>query len=707
MRAEEEQTNSMNSLKAARSYADRDSVPGDNGIAQYLSCFERIIMPVWVFDIDLGRVYWANEAALKLWRTSSLDELRERDMSGEMSPTVAQRLKQYQEDFKDNASFTELWTLYPNGEPATMRCIFSGIELDDSRMAMFCQALEEPVETPETLRSAQALMHTTVMISLYTPEGGQVYHNPAARAVKCTDCHLLADQFVQKADFDALHRMLKLDGMASIVAQVKTAQGIRWHEINARESRDAVTGSPAILISEVDISDLKETEQTANFLALHDVLTGLPNRTYLQRIIAQKFAAAEALDRKLGLLFIDLDHFKRINDSLGHAVGDKLLIEVAQRLKQCSRPNDIIVRLGGDEFVVLLDDGSERSVITGMANRIQEVLGDPITINKNELRISPSIGISVFPDDGNNLDVLMQNADLAMYEAKDCGRNRHCFFASYMKERAETRMVMESSLRRAVDNGEFELFYQPQVSFAENKVVGAEALLRWQHPTRGLLGPGEFIGLAEESGLIEPIGEWVILEAARQQSEWQADGNDISVSVNLSPRQFRSPALIPTIEKVALAEGFDPSRLDLEITESMLMGDNNEIIRELQKIHDMGFNLAIDDFGTGYSNLSYLQRYPISCLKIDRSFIVDLRKTSAITELIISMCKILDVTIVAEGVENLHQLEWLKDKNCHKYQGYFFSKPVSAPDFLPFFEKSEVATGNVYEFQPRATVAAN
>ncbi len=653
----------------------------DMPLADYLESFNRIVTPVWVFDTDHSKVHWANPAALKLWRADSLEELTARAMSKEMSPTVAQRLKQYQRDFETGASFTELWTLYPNGAPSTTRCIFSGLRLDDGRMAMFCQGIEERPDAPDTLRSAQALLHTTVMISLYDMDGNSLYHNPAARASYRDGMHSLPDRFMDEHDYKTLLDALELNGIANLVARVDTDEGPRWHEINARESRDAVNGTPAILISEVNISDLKEAERKSQYLAVHDVLTGLPNRTYLQNELADRLEGAAAAAQKLGLVFIDLDNFKNINDSLGHAVGDKLLIEVAARLRSHCREEDMVTRLGGDEFIVFLHDIKCRESVLQMVERIRALLVDPIYIGEHVLEITPSMGISLFPDDGEDIDTLMKHADLAMYVAKDSGRNRHCFFSHDMREKAETRLELESSLRRAVELDQFELFYQPQVSFETNAITGAEALIRWRHPTRGLLAPGAFITVAEETGLVEPIGNWVIAEAAAQQKRWEQEGHNIKVSINLSPRQFRSDALIPVIQKAVEAEGCDPAMLDLEITESMLMGDNQRIISALEQLHEMGFNLAVDDFGTGYSNLAYLQRYPISCLKIDRSFIRDLNKTSAITELIISMCKLIDVNIVAEGVEEVEQLEWLRERGCHQYQGFYFSPPVPVGEF--------------------------
>lgn len=660
--------------------------PGAVTLVDYLSSYERIIAPVWVFDTDNGRVCWANGAALLLWRAETVDELAARDMAGEMSPTVAQRLRQYQQDFDQGASFCEVWTLYPAGQPVTMRCTFSGIRLEDGRTAMFCQAFEEASDTPETLRSVQALLHTTVMISLYDVDGDLLYQNPSARQIQSESGGRLASHFIEVSDQELMHTLLERNGVASFIARIKTATGPRWHEVNARMSRDAVTGSPAILMSEVDVSDLKETERRAQYLSLHDMLTGLPNRAYMQREFAAKLEQAERDDIRVGFLFIDLDNFKTINDSLGHAVGDKLLIEVARRLQNSLEPNDMVTRLGGDEFIVYMSDASEKDVVERRARDVQDLLRQTIHVGAHDLTITPSIGISLFPEDGRDIDSLMKHADLAMYQAKDSGRDQHCFFTADLRDRAERRLDLESTLRRAVANGEFELHYQPQVSLHDERVTGAEALLRWHHPTRGLIGAAEFIGVAEETGLIEPIGEWVLFEAVRQKRIWTDEGHELNVSINLSPRQFASDALIPTIERIAAMPGCDPTTIDLEITESMLMGDNDRIVRALHRIDEMGFNIAVDDFGIGYSNLAYLQRYPISCLKIDRSFVQDLANSSAITELIIAMCKLLKVRIIAEGVEDARQHAWLRQKGCHEYQGFYFSPAVSASAFAHFLE---------------------
>jgi diguanylate cyclase (GGDEF)-like protein len=655
-----------------------DGVAGQSSVSVDLHLhIDRLTLPLWVFDIDRSRVVWANQSGLEVWSADTLAELTARDLGKDMSISVAKRLKQYQEDFeKRGATFSELWTLYPKGKPKTLRVIYSGIRLRDGRMAMFCEGSAYRPEAPETLRSADALLHATVMISLYDKTGQPLYRNPAARAdVGGTDA-LLASRFVDEEDHRKLRTSLNHQGEARIVARVRAADGVCWHEITARECRDAVTGSPAILISEVNVSDLKQTEEKAHFLALHDVLTGLKNRTFVQREFRTLLESAGVKGESVGLLFIDIDRFKTINDSLGHAIGDELLIEVARRLRLSVREADVVARAGGDEFLVLVREASDRENLNDMAGRIREELSRPVLIETRELQVTASIGISVFPVDGADMDTLMKNADLALYQAKEAGRNCHSYFLPAMRERAETRLETESSLRRALEQGDFELFYQPRVSITNNQIVGAEALLRWRHPEKGLVGPSQFIPLCEETGLIEPIGAWVLETAARQQKIWQDSGYPITVSVNLSPRQFRNEGLLPLVRQITAKTGCDPALMEFELTESMIMGNDDKVAESLQVLSDLGFSISIDDFGTGYSNLAYIQRYPVNCLKIDRSFVADLDSKSAITELIISMCHLIKAKIVAEGVETEEQLAWLRKKGCHEYQGYLFSPPV-------------------------------
>ena len=654
----------------------------EGAIAAPGALFDRIRTPVWVFDIERSRVVWANRAALEIWKADSLEELSARDLGADMSPTVGARLEQYRLDFlSGDTQVAEMWTLYPKGEPRTFRVVFSGHRLPDGRMGMSCEALSEITDTPERLRSAEALMHTSVMISLYAVDDEVLYRNVAAREACGSGGGGLAERFLHRIDLDRLRDLLASEGRALIVAEVDTVKGTRWHEISARRCFDAVSGRPALLVSETDVTEHKSAEQQVRYLAEHDTLTGLPNRTGLKAEVDRRIVAARAAGEEIGLLFVDLDHFKTINDSLGHAVGDALLIEVAYRLSQAVTASDLVARLDGDEFLVCLRLARGPGRAARVARKLLDAFEQPFRLGHLELSVTVSIGVGVFPRDGQDLDTLMRHADLAMYAAKEQGRNRWVGFNREMKAEVETHLQLDSALRRALENGEFEIFYQPRLAIADERVVGAEALLRWHHPTRGLVLPGAFIPFAEKTGLIDRIGACVLRDAALQQRLWAEAGHDLTISVNLSARQFRDPRLGDMFADIVEETGCDPRKMQVEITESMLIGDDQTSTATLAAITALGFSIAIDDFGTGYSNLGTIQRHPIDTLKIDRSFIATLETRPALAELIIGMCRLLDMRMVAEGVETEAQLDWLKARNCHEYQGYLFSPAVPVDAF--------------------------
>ncbi|NLH82377.1 MAG: EAL domain-containing protein [Phyllobacteriaceae bacterium] len=667
------------SSSAPTSPPRRDAVARESADVAIL---ERLRTPVWIYDFDRKRVVWANASGLVLWRADDVETLAARDLAVDMSPTVATRLAQYQADFeRDDITFSETWTLYPEGRPTTLRVLFSGRRLADGRMGMTCEALAEITDTPERLRSAEALLHTTVMITLFDVDGRALYRNPAARQSRARVGESFAARFADPADHAAI--LAALDAVGSVVRQVRvvTSNGVRWHEISARQCRDAVNGLPAVLVSETDVTAHKAAEAQVRFLAEHDTLTGLPNRAMLQPEIERRLRAAEAAGREVAILFVDLDRFKTINDSLGHSIGDGLLVVASRRLGETVRANDFVARLGGDEFLVCLDLDCDAGRAAQTAERILAVLDAPIRIGGVDLTVSASIGIGLFPRDGRDLDTLMRHADLAMYTAKAHGCGRWEMFSGDMKADVERQLLLESQLRRALENGEFEVFYQPRLAIDRETIIGAEALLRWHHPTRGLVLPGAFIPFAEKTGQIDKIGACVLREAALQQKAWADAGHDLSISVNLSARQFRDPRLSEMVRDIVRETGCDPGRLQIEITESMLIGDDVTSAACLRALADLGLSIAIDDFGTGYSNLGTIHRHPIDTLKIDHSFVATLETRPALAELIIGMCRLLDMRIVAEGVETEDQLEWLKARNVHEYQGYLFSPAIPADHF--------------------------
>lgn len=433
-----------------------------------------------------------------------------------------------------------------------------------------------------------------------------------------------------------------------------------------------------------DISQRKQDEARLNFLAHHDPLTHLPNRTLFQERSNDAIVRAHRHGGLTGLLFIDLDRFKTINDSLGHAMGDLLLQAVAERLGVCVRESDLVARLGGDEFTVLIDELTEFQDAAIVARKVLDELAKPFSLLEHTLYISASIGISCYPQDGKDVQTLLRNADAAMYRAKEEGRNGYRFFSSEMNTQALATLTMTNSLGLALERQEFILHYQPRFDLISRRITGVEALIRWQHPDLGLVPPAQFIPLAEETGMIGSIWEWVLKTACTQAKAWQIAGlPPLRMAVNLSARQFRQHDLAQSIAVVLNEIGLDASALELEITETMVVQAPARTRLILAELKAMGIAIAIDDFSTGYSSLSYLKRYPIDYLKIDRSFVNGLpldADDGAITRAIIAMAKSLKLRVVAEGVETLEQSTFLEAAGCEDGQGYLFSRPQAAPD---------------------------
>jgi diguanylate cyclase (GGDEF)-like protein len=426
------------------------------------------------------------------------------------------------------------------------------------------------------------------------------------------------------------------------------------------------------------------TQTRLAYMAEFDTLTGLPNRNLLQDRLNQSLAQARRRQWHGAVLFIDLDRFKLINDTLGHHVGDRLITEVGRRIKQCVRGGDTVGRVSGDEFGVVLTDLAHADDAAIVAQKILDRLARPFDLGGNEAYVTASIGISVFPADGDDAETLLKNADMAMYRAKELTRNAYCFFTAEMNQRSVAKLQLNTDLRRAIERGEFELHYQPKVSLGDGRIQGVEALLRWNHPQRGLVRPAEFIPALEDSGLILPVGEWVLAEAARQLREWHARGIDpVSVAVNLSAKQFRRRDLDTLIRTVLAASGVPAGMIELEITESCLMDEPEDAVRLLANLRAAGLKISVDDFGTGYSSLSYLTRLPLTALKVDRSFVRDAASSAqaaSIVRAIIDMAHNLGFTVIAEGVETAEQVEFLRRHGCDLGQGFFFARPMPAAD---------------------------
>lgn len=436
-----------------------------------------------------------------------------------------------------------------------------------------------------------------------------------------------------------------------------------------------------------DITERKQAEWQMNHMAHHDELTGLPNRRLFEQQLVKAISDQQQDGQSAAVLFLDIDRFKLVNDSQGHDVGDLLLRSVADRLSEAVKHAGIVARLGGDEFSVLLTGGVTREEAQAIAARINRELDIPFSLRGKDVHITASIGIALFPEDGDSLVSLMKNADTAMYSAKENGKNTYNFYDLSMNDSLFERVQLENELRKALDRGEFFLVYQPQVELASGKVVGVEALIRWQHSSKGLISPAEFIPLAEETGMIVAIGEWALRTACTLARRWsQTEVGPLRMSVNLSSRQFVSPDFAESVERVVRETGMPPELLDLEITESMTM-DVSRSIETLRQLKTLGVSISIDDFGTGYSSLSYLKSFPVDRLKIDQSFVRQMHsetKDRSIVATIISLAHNLNLQVVAEGVETASQSEFLAQQGCDEMQGYYISKPLKAFDVEEF-----------------------
>lgn len=434
-----------------------------------------------------------------------------------------------------------------------------------------------------------------------------------------------------------------------------------------------------------DISGLKDAYAQVEFLAYHDPLTLLPNRVLLRDRLQQAIGEASREGRQVALFYLDLDNFKHVNDSLGHGVGDRFLQEIARRLRGCLRESDTVSRQGGDEFAIILPHVRQADRIVTTIEKIRTALSAPIDLQGQQVRASFSIGVALYPDDGKDIDTLIKHADVAMYHAKEAGRDTYRFFTPAMNDRVRPRLRLENQLRQALEQGEFELWYQPRVRLADGRIGAAEALLRWRHPEDGWIAPADFIPVAEESGLIVPIDQWVLEEVCRQNLEWQRRGlKQIPVAVNLSAMDFRRPDFRDRVVRVLADTGIDPRWLELELTESVLLRQSDEIMATFQRLRTLGVHFAIDDFGTGFSSLAYLKQLPVSMLKVDRSFVRDVPgdpNDEAIVKAVVELGQVFGLQVVAEGVETETQLHFLRRLGCDSVQGFYFGRPQPPAEF--------------------------
>jgi len=459
-----------------------------------------------------------------------------------------------------------------------------------------------------------------------------------------------------------------------------------WGEVTGRAVDPARPQDGSIWIYN-DVSERKAAEQRVHFLAHFDALTGLPNRTHLNDRAKYALSLAQRNQTSLAVMFLDLDHFKDINDTLGHSVGDALLVDLAKRLGLVLREEDTVARLGGDEFIFLLYGIDARGAAM-VAKKLLATIAEPFRVDQYDLNITGSMGIAIYPDDGKDLETLSKNADVAMYRAKQEGRQGFCYFTAEMQQRSARHLSLVNALRLALERDQLSVHFQPQIAINNGAIVGAEALLRWTHPALGRISPAEFIPAAEESGLIMPIGEWVLRHAVRQAKYWLQDGlPPLVMAVNLSAIQFRHPDLPDLVSRILDEEGLAPEYLELELTEGVAMHDPKGVIAIMHDLHERGVRMSIDDFGTGYSSLSYLKKFKVYKLKIDQSFVRDIStdaEDKAIVGAVIRMSQSLGLLTIAEGVETPAQLAFLREQGCDEVQGYYYSKPLPATDFAAF-----------------------
>ncbi|MEM7543805.1 MAG: EAL domain-containing protein, partial [Pseudomonadota bacterium] len=685
----------------------------------------------WEMDLEKNSVYWTEEA-LRLFEVDDARKLESyEDCVAAVHPDDRDAVHNaFSEAIEFNRSYDIIFRLA--FEDDRVRHLRSRCEVlyDDQRNPLrtigTIQDVTQQINQEERLRS---MLHATKQLEEYNDHIVQNSPSfiagvePGGRTISINDagCRISGypkseivgknfwktvypgDKYVQVeqlfADFE------KYGVLRNYETVIETRSGeirtISWASANRYDEYDNLL--EVIMVGE-DVTELKRSQQELENLAHRDVLTGLPNRLYFQSRLEGAIKRAKRTTTSGAVLFIDLDRFKNINDSLGHQAGDTLLNEVAERLKRCVRQDDTVARIGGDEFTLLIEGVDPPENAEVVANKVLDAFRAPFKLDRHDYHVTPSIGISLFPRDGVSIDTLLRNADTAMYEAKNRGRNAFAIYTESLTSAARERIELENNLRRALERQEFFLCYQPQLDLLSGEMIGAESLIRWQHPDHGLVSPAQFIPIAEESGLIVDIGRWVLETACMQARNWYDSGLRIGrIAVNVSGQQISRGNLVETCQAALEQSGLPANMLELEVTETFIMNNTEGAIEELNRLKDIGIFLSIDDFGTGYSSLAYLKRLPVDVIKIDQSFVRDIPHDlddAAITRAVIALGNSLRLDVLAEGVETEDQRQFLLRDGCTKGQGYLFSKPLIANEFRKFTESFTAAASTAT--RPRA-----
>ena len=601
---------------------------------------------------------------------------------------------------KQPLEIPEETTLLPNGQSYvlhTQKIPMLDAEGNAEYLLTISQDITERKQIEQALRASEQRFrliaeNVSDLIAVIDSDGKRLYNSPSYRDLFGDDVLLPGSDSFAQIHLDDRARVIQHFHDTLTTGQGRPAQfrfllpdgNVRFIESQGNAVRNDSGEVDRIIIVSRDVTERLSADERLRHLAHHDLLTDLPNRVLMRDRIEQSLMQAQRSITRAAILFIDLDHFKNINDLLGHTVGDQLLREVAQRLKRCVRDSDTVSRQGGDEFIVLLQGSPKRASIVATAEKILEAFAQPFAVGNHTLEVTASIGVSVYPDDGSDAETLLKNADTAMYHAKASGRHGYQFFNVELEHAVRHRVDLGKRLREAIDQHEFKLYYQPRIDLATGAITSSEALVRWDHPELGLIGPMQFIPYAEESGLIVNLGKWILREACRQNEVWRRSGYpDLRVAVNVSGRQFRQHDFVQTVATILAQTQMSAHALELELTETVFMQEAEHTHDVFGRLRDMGVQLAIDDFGIGYSNLSYLKRFGVDRLKIDQSFIRDLttdRNDAAIVTAIMAMARTLQIEVTAEGVETEAQLQYLRNYGCSEAQGYLFSHPLPAAE---------------------------